>query len=277
MIADILIHVPASTEADPGVSYGLSVAKAFGAHVTGISFGLEPQVAPTYFGAVPGEYMIDIRRESEKAANDAADRFAKAAESAGVPAETRAATTTIDGAADAFGRLARVFDLAVLTQPNSDRPGPESALVEAALFESGRPVLIVPFVQKKPVEFDRVLIAWDGGKPAARAVSDARPFLTKAKQVEILVVESGKADLTSVPGSDLARHLARHNLKVELRRTASGKGMDVDATILNEISDADVDLVVMGGYGHSRLREFVLGGVTRGMIRSMTAPVLMAH
>lgn len=277
MISDILIHVPAAEGSDPGVAYGLSVASAFKAHVTGISFALEPQVAPTYFGAVPGEYMVSMRQEGEKSAADAIKRFTKLAEGAGLSAETRTATTTVDGAADAFGRLARVFDLAVLTQPNADRPGPESALLEAALFESGRPVLIVPYIHKKPIEFDHVLIAWDGGRPAARAVAEAEPFLAKAKQVEILVVESGKADLKAVPGSDLARHLARHKLKVELHNTVVGSGQDIDATILNEISDSDADLVVMGGYGHSRLRQFVLGGVTRGIIGAMTAPVLMAH
>jgi nucleotide-binding universal stress UspA family protein len=265
MIADILIHVPAVAGADPGIDYGLSVARAFSAHATGIAFALEPQVAPTYFGAVPGEYVVQIREESERLAAEALRRFMRAADGSGVPAETRTATTTIDGAADVFGR------------PDTDRPGPEAALLEAALFESGRPLLIVPYVQKKSVEFDRVLIAWDGGRPAARAVAAAEPFLARAKQVEILVVESGKADLKAVPGADLARHLARHKLKVELRRAVVGSGQDVDATILNEIADSEVDLVVMGGYGHSRLREFVLGGTTRGIIGAMTAPVLMAH
>jgi nucleotide-binding universal stress UspA family protein len=277
MIADILIHVPAVAGADPGIDYGLSVARAFSAHATGIAFALEPQVAPTYFGAVPGEYVVQIREESERLAAEALRRFMRAADGSGVPAETRTATTTIDGAADVFGRQARVFDLAVLTQPDTDRPGPEAALLEAALFESGRPLLIVPYVQKKSVEFDRVLIAWDGGRPAARAVAAAEPFLARAKQVEILVVESGKADLKAVPGADLARHLARHKMKVELRRAVVGSGQDVDATILNEIADSEVDLVVMGGYGHSRLREFMLGGTTRSIVESMTVPVLMAH
>ncbi|MCC6948078.1 MAG: universal stress protein [Bradyrhizobiaceae bacterium] len=277
MISDILIHLPTSKEPDAGVDYGLSVGSAFKAHVTGLAFALEPLVAPMYFGAVPGEIFADFRRDAEQAAAEAAARFQKAAEGAGCTADTRLVTTTIDGAADAIGRLARVYDLTVLTQPNPDKPGPEAALLEAVLFESGRSVLVVPYVQKKPIEFDRVLIAWDGGRPAARAVAEAGPFLAKAKEVQILVVESGKPDLKAVPGADLARHLARHNLKVELRRAVVSGDADIDATILNEISDSDVDLVVMGGYGHTRLREFVLGGVTRGIIGSMTAPVLMAH
>jgi nucleotide-binding universal stress UspA family protein len=277
MISDILIHVPTGKQPDAGVDYGLSVGRAFNAHVTGLAFALEPLVAPMYFGAVPGEIFADFRRDAEQAAAEAAARFQRAAEGAGCTADTSTVVTTIDGAAATFGRLARVYDLTVLTQPNPDKVGPEPALLEAALFESGRGLLVVPYVHRKPIEFDRVLIAWDGGRPAARAVAEARPFLAKAKQVEVLVVETGKPDPKAVPGADLARHLARHNLKIELRRSVVSSDTDIDATILNEISDSDVDLVVMGGYGHTRLREFVLGGVTRGIIEAMTAPVLMAH
>lgn len=277
MISDVLIHVPAGKEPDAGVGYGISVGREFKAHVTGVAFALEPLVAPMYFGAVPGEIFTDFRREAEQTASGAMERFRNAAEGAGCTADGRTVTTTIDGAADAFGRLARVYDLAVVTQPHPDKSGPEAALLEAALFESGRGVLIVPYVHSKPIELDRVLIAWDGGRQAARAVAEARPFLARAKQVEILVVESGKSDPKAVPGADLARHLARHKLKVELRRSVVTSDADIDATILNEISDSDVDLVIMGGYGHTRFREFMLGGVTRGIIGSMTAPVLMAH
>jgi nucleotide-binding universal stress UspA family protein len=149
--------------------------------------------------------------------------------------------------------------------------------LESVLFDSGRSVLIVPYIQKKPVELNRVMIAWDGGRSATRAIAEARPLLAKAKQVEVLVVETGKPDTGQIPGSDLARHLARHKLKVELRHVSVSSKHEIDETILNEVTNSDIDLVVMGGYGHSRLREFVLGGVTRSIIQTMTAPVLMAH
>lgn len=277
MLTDVLINVPATEESDPSVGYGLSLAKAFGAHATGIAFGLEPLVASTYFGAVPGEFMIDLRVAAEKAAKDAADGFLKSAKAAGVDADSRAMTATVDGATDVFGRLARLYDVTVVGQPTPDRPGAQTLFLESALFDSGRSVLIVPYIQKKPAEFNRIMIAWDGGRAATRAIAEARPLLAKAKQVELLVVETGKPDSGQIPGADLAHHLARHKLKVELRHVAVSSKLDVDATILNEITNSDIDLVVMGGYGHSRLREFVLGGVTRGIIASMTAPVLMAH
>lgn len=277
MLTDILINVPATEEPDPAVQYGLSLAKKFGAHATGISFGLEPLVASTYFGAVPGEFMMDMRVAAEKAAKDAANAFTKAAKGEGVEADSRAMTSTIDGASDALGRLARLYDVTVVGQPNPDSPGAQNMFLESVLFDSGRSVLIVPYIQKKPVELNRVMIAWDGGRSATRAIAEARPLLAKAKQVEVLVVETGKPDTGQIPGSDLARHLARHKLKVELRHVSVSSKHEIDETILNEVTNSDIDLVVMGGYGHSRLREFVLGGVTRSIIQTMTAPVLMAH
>jgi nucleotide-binding universal stress UspA family protein len=277
MITDILIHVPAIDEPDPGVDFGLSVAKVFGAHATGVAFALEPMVPPAYFGAVPGEYIVKFSEDAEQAAVAAAARFKKRAEGESVKAEVRTARTTTDGAGDAFGRLARVFDLAVITQPNPDRVGPERLLLESALFESGRAVLAVPYVQKQPLTLDRVMIAWNGSRSATRAISEARPFLDRAKRVEVLVVETGKMAEGEIPGAELATHLARHKLKVDLRRVLVPAKRDIDEAILNEIHDSSIDLVVMGGYGHSRLREFVLGGVTRAIIESMTAPTLMAH
>jgi nucleotide-binding universal stress UspA family protein len=277
MLTDILINVPAENDADPAVNCGLALAKTFGAHVTGAVFGIEPTVPVSYFSAVPGEVMMDLRNAAEQAARDGAARFAKAAQAAGVDAEARPVVSSVDGALAAFAHLTRLHDLTILGQPNPDRPGGELEFLEAALFDSGRAVLVVPYIQKKPIEFNRVLVAWDGGRAATRAIAEARPLLARARKVEILVVETGKPDQNALPGADLAKHLARHKLKVELRRVLAPSASEIDETILNAVSDDGIDLIVMGGYGHSRLREFMLGGVTRSIVKSMTAPVLMAH
>jgi nucleotide-binding universal stress UspA family protein len=120
------------------------------------------------------------------------------------------------------------------------------------------------------------MICWDGSRPAARAVADALPFLKKAKQVEIVIVSEKPNKKDEIPGADLGQHLARHDLKVELEHITS-PDIDVASTILSYVADSGADMIVMGGYGHSRVREFVLGGVTRGMLESMTVPVLMSH
>jgi nucleotide-binding universal stress UspA family protein len=137
-------------------------------------------------------------------------------------------------------------------------------------------VIFVPYIFKGAAQLDRVMVCWDGSRAATRAVADSLPLLGKAKQVEIVIVASGRPKSDEVPGADLAQHLARHGLKVDVKRITS-PDIDVPSTILSYAADSSADLIVMGGYGHSRLREFVLGGVTRSLLESMTVPVLMSH
>jgi nucleotide-binding universal stress UspA family protein len=120
-----------------------------------------------------------------------------------------------------------------------------------------------------------VLIAWDGGRPAARAVADALPLLALVDRVEIVTVNDASGD-RHLPSENIARHLARHGIAVELKSVPRGD-LDVANALLSYAGDAGADLIVMGGYGHSRLREIVLGGTTRTILQSMTVPVLMAH
>src|SRR4029079_10930787 len=123
---------------------------------------------------------------------------------------------------------------------------------------------------------NHVMICWDGSRTAARAVADALPFLAQAKTSEIVTIDDNKPDLKVVPGADIAHHLARHGLKVELKYIVAG-GVYTTNVILSHAADMSAVLIVMGGYGHSRLREVVLGGVTRGLLQSMTVPTLMSH
>jgi nucleotide-binding universal stress UspA family protein len=180
------------------------------------------------------------------------------------------------GAAETFGRLARRFDLSVAAQSPPDKAVGEDLLIEAALFQSGRPVVVVPYIQKTALALGRVLVAWDGGQTAARAVGDALPFLKRAEAVEIVIVATSRARQDETAGTDMARHLARHDLRVDVRRIVAND-VDVANMILSHASDSGADFIVMGGYGHSRLREFILGGATRGILQQLTLPVLMAH
>jgi nucleotide-binding universal stress UspA family protein len=137
-------------------------------------------------------------------------------------------------------------------------------------------VIFVPYIQKEGLKLDRVMVCWDGSRAATRAIADSLPFLQKAKQVEIVMVanKAGKDD--EIPGVDLGQHLARHGLKVDVKRITS-PDIDIPSTILSYAADSSADMIVMGGYGHSRLREFILGGVTRGILETMTVPALMSH
>lgn len=275
MIKDIVVNLGLG-ERDPAGDFAVSVADAFEAHLLGVAFAYEPIIPGTVMGGIPPELIESQRAESNTKARNAIARFEQAAKRAGISSETRAMSASISGAADQFGHLARRFDLAVVGQPERERAMADEVVDEGVLFESGRPVIFVPFIQKTGLKLDRVMVCWDGSRTAARAVADSLPFLQKAKQVEVVIVAAKQGKSGEVPGADLGQHLARHGLKVDVKRITS-PDIDVPSTILSYAADSSVDMIVMGGYGHSRLREFVLGGATRGMLESMTVPVLMSH
>ena len=275
MIKDIVVNLGLGAR-DPAGDFAISVAATFQAHVLGVAFSYEPIIPGTVMGGIPPEFIESQRVESDKKARAAASRFEQAAKRAGVSAESTIISASISGAADRLGHLARRFDLVVVGQADREKSAPDEVVDEGALFDSGRPVIFVPFIQKAGLKLDRVMVCWDGSRAAARAVADSLPFLQKAKQVEIVMVASGRSKSDEIPGADLGQHLARHGLKVEVKRITS-PDIDVPSTILSYAADSSADMIVMGGYGHSRLREFVLGGVTRGILETMTVPALMSH
>ena len=280
MIRDIVVNLGIvatnSSAKDPTGEFAISIADTFKAHVLGIAFSYEPIIPSAMLGGIPPEIIEAERRESDGKARAAIAHFDAAANRAGVSAESRMITAGIAGAAEQLGRLARRFDLAVVGQVQRGETDPADVVDEGVLFNSGRPVIFVPYIQKGGLKLDRVMICWDGSRAATRAIADAMPFLKKAKQVEIVMVASKKAKDDEIPGVDLAQHLARHGLKIDVKRITATE-TDVGSTILSYAADSSADMIVMGGYGHSRLREFILGGVTRGLLESMTVPVLMSH
>lgn len=275
MIKDIVVNLGLGAH-DPAGNYAISVADAFESHLLGVAFSYEPIIPGTVMGGIPPEFIESQRVESDKRARAAIMRFEGAAKRASVSFETTIISASISGAADQFGRLGRRFDLVIVGQPEREKSVPDEVLDEGVLFESGRPVIFVPFIQKNGLKLDRVMLCWDGSRAATRAIADALPLLRKAKQVEVVMVANGRSKSDEIPGADLGQHLARHGLKVEVKRITSPE-IDVASTILSYAADISADFLVMGGYGHSRLREFVLGGVTRGLLESMTVPVLMSH
>jgi len=276
MIKDIVVNLTIAPSRDVAGPYAISVAEAFGAHLGAVAFSYEPIIPPTIMGGVPASFIDEQRAESDKAARDAVALFEEAARRAAISFESRTSGASVAGASDTFGRIARRFDLAIVGQTEPDKVAPEELIVEGALFDSGRPVLVVPYIQKGGLKLDRVMVCWDGGRNAARALADAMPLLHKAKTVDVVIVANDKGKDDELPGADIAQHLARHNLKVDLKRIVA-TDTDVANTLLSHAADTSVDFIVMGGYGHSRLREFILGGATRGILSSMTVPALMSH
>ena len=277
MLKDIVVNLPLGTARDVATDFAVSVAAAFGAHLTGIAFLYEPLIPMMVdMYGIPSDVIETQRIENEKAAKAAVARFDDAARHSTLLAAARMLDAPVAGAPNVFARVARRFDLSVIAQPQPDRPAFDRHFVEAALFDSGRPVLIVPYIQRAGLTLDRVLVGWDGRRSAARAIADAMPFLVRAKTAEIVIVAGEASKSDEIPGADIAHHLARHGVKAEVHRMVSTE-IDVASTILSHAADASADFLVMGGYGHSRLREFILGGATRGILGAMTIPTLMSH
>jgi nucleotide-binding universal stress UspA family protein len=275
MIKDIVLPLLKGADADVAVDYAVSVAAAFEAHLAGVAFAYETVPAAMLIDDVPPDWIDDLRTEADNAAKAAVARFEEAARRAGIAAESRRLDASFAGTGDLFGRIARRFDLSVVRQAEPDEQTPAGLIITAALFDTGRPVLLVPYIQKSPLALDRAMVCWDGGRNAARAVGDALPFLARAKAVEVVVVgDRPKSDEMS--GADIAHHLARHGLPVTLKRIVAPEA-DVAGVLLSHAADVAATFMIMGGYGHSRLREFVLGGATRGVLSQMTVPTLMSH
>ena len=275
MIKDVVVNLSGRAPQDFAADYAISVAATFGARIAGIAFLYEPVIPDGTLGGVPVELIELQREENSKAAKGAVSRFEAAAKQAGVAAETRILDATFGGAATLFARIARRFDLAVVGQAQREYGVSEELMIEGALFESGRPVIVVPYIQKRGLTLERVLACWDGGRTSARAIGDAMPILERARSVDIVIVaEERKND--EITGANMSEHLTRHGIAVNVKRIAKGN-LTIEDAILSYAADSGADFMVMGGYGHSRLREFILGGVTRGILATMTVPVFMSH
>jgi nucleotide-binding universal stress UspA family protein len=276
MVKDIIVNLSVTKEGSLVGKYAVSVAAALEAHLTGVAFIYDPVVPISGAGYIPAEVIETQREDNESAAEAAIKSFTTATDQAGISAEPLITSASLAGAGDQFARMARRFDLAIVGQAQPEISSMEQIIGETTLFESGRPMIIVPYIQKAPFKTDNVMICWDGSRTAARAVADAIPIIRKSGRVEIVIVANERGKEDEIEGADIGQHLARHGLTVDVHRI-SGGNIDVGDALLSHAADSGADLMVMGGYGHSRLREFVLGGVTRSLFESMTVPVLVSH
>ena len=276
MIKDIIVNLSVARNGSNVGNYAVSAAAALQAHLTGIAFIYDPIVPISGTGYIPADVIESQRADNETAAEAAIKDFTAATDRAGISAEPQMLSASLTGAGDQFARLARRFDLAIVGQAQPETSTMEQIIGETTLFESGRPIIMVPYIQKAPFKTGNVMICWDGSRTAARAVADAIPILGKSSRIEIVSVTSERGKEDEIEGADIGQHLARHGLKVDVHRISRGN-IDVADALLSHAADSAADLLVMGGYGHSRLREFVLGGVTRSIFQSMTLPVLLSH
>lgn len=260
---------------DAAATLAIDLATTTGAHVTALAPVID-YLTPSAAGIqIPASLQQQIRASAERPARDALAAFAQRASAAGAEFETTPFECGPGDFEDLVAR-ARLCDVAVVGQEDPERPdGERRAVIEALLFSAGAATLVVPFISDGVHRGGRVAVAWDGGLPSSRAMRAALPFLHAAETVTVVVVDDGRR-FVGEPGADVALFLARHDLPVTIVRVPPVEG-DVAAALLNVVSDDGHDMLVMGAYGHSRFRQFMLGGTTRDILATMTVPVLMAH
>ncbi|MCP4380455.1 MAG: universal stress protein [Hyphomicrobiales bacterium] len=275
-IRDVLVVVDNDKE-QRTVMVAADLARRAGAHLTGVALAMEPFI-PTYAIAapVPTGFVVTAREQSIEAAKQALSGFEAVGQLAGVPVEARVDESVAGDGFTSIVRSAVLADLAVIGQDNPDRPEPlRDALIESLLFDAGVPTMIVPYTGAKEFVPDVAIVAWNASPAAGRAVRAALPLLAMAREVLVVMVEDGHPP-PGEPGADIGAYLARHDLAVTVRTIENHPGGPGEA-ILGLAARSEADWVVMGGYGHSRLREFLLGGATRHILANATLPVLMSH
>jgi len=276
---DLLVVLGSDTASRGRRALAAALAERFAAHLVGLYPFPIPDV-PRTFGYYDPALFDPIFRELRGKAQEICDRereaFEHAASLRGLSVEWRVA----EGFEADPALHARYVDLTILGQLDPDggdtasiRPQPE--LVALA---SGRPILAVPYAGQFETVGKRVLIGWNATREATRAVNDAMPLLAAADVVTVLTIDAreGPDAHGELPGADISLHLARHGVKAAVERTVSA-GVPAGEVLLSRAADLGADLLVIGAYGHSRMRELLLGGATRSILQSMTVPVLMSH
>jgi nucleotide-binding universal stress UspA family protein len=272
-LRDLLVYLGNDPARDTRVKVAMDLAAVHDAHLTGLHVLAPPEV-PIRGGAEIARVIQDLQRRLREEAERTQALFRDHAARAGIRFEWRA----VEGRVRETAILhARYSDLTIVAQGLDLDPEPEevASLPEELVLAVGRPVLVVPRYGSFTTVGQRILVAWNGSREATRAVNDALPLLARARTVTVLSIDP-EGEAARVPGADIALHLARHGVNVEATRTTAAD-LNVGDLLLSYAFDHGVDLIVMGAYGHSRLRELVLGGATRHLLRHMTVPVLLAH
>jgi nucleotide-binding universal stress UspA family protein len=275
---DILVVADGTKRGRGRIELTASLAERFDAHLIGLY--------PSILGDARGQSFYDVplldpvyRDFTQRVQEETASAQALFEEIAGRRGPSREWREARGNPSQITGLHGRYVDLIVLGQLDPDevsaplsRPLPEEVALEA-----GRPVLVIPYVGNFPEVGGDALVAWDGSRSATRAVNDAMPLLAAARSVTVLTIDrKHPTDHGAVSGCDIALHLARHGVTAQVETLVSVT-IGIGEMLLSRAADLSADLLVMGAYGHSRVRELILGGVTRTIIESMILPVLMAH
>jgi nucleotide-binding universal stress UspA family protein len=274
MIKDIVVHLTGSEEDEIRLSYAEALASSFGAHLTGLLVHLEPEVIAAH-DVMYAEILQRMIDESAFATRQHSSVLNKRFERLAVPNDLRIVSGTKNTVGDALAMEARASDLFIATRPYG-APDRAHRIEKTVMFGSGGASLFLPPKKTAPASIGSALVAWKARREAARAVKDALPLLKKAKRVTIAIVTDEAEEVShTASGADIGRYLSRHGIKAEIKEL-SGHHSAADA-LLSEIATSGPDLVVAGAYGHSRLQQRLLGGVTRALLSKCPVPVFMSR
>lgn len=274
---NILVHLDASKAMPQRMETALQVAMRFNARLTGLFNVFQPAVAPISMIPEPPGYRFASEKLRGEYQDAEESMFRKALARVGLDGDWNFSALPPNLAVP---RAARLADLVVAGQYDPDDPESFIAeqFIENLVLSCGRPVLLVPYAGRFPEVGSTVCVAWDGSREASRALHDALPFIARAKKTIIFSVNaSGEVDGPRIESSQIAAAVARHGANVVIEEVDGVHDISTGNMLLSRAADFGADLIVMGCYGHARLRELFLGGVTRTILKSMTVPVLMSH
>lgn len=278
MYRRITVHLDHGFDCTRRTALALGLARRHKAELVGVYASSAPP--QYYYGeSVMMSRTLNVMKNLQAQNRGAVQNaFLEAAAVADVPAVVRAGESSPSATVALHGRAS---DLIIVSQQNRDdiEAAHENEFVEQTLLTAGRPVMVVPSSGDFPVVGDRVLLCWDGSREAARALADAAPLLRGASHLVVLTMDEGAAtrNIDSIPFEDLATYCVAHGIPAPDHVRRDIKGVGVGSTILNAAADYSADLIVMGAYGHSKFREWAMGGATASILKSMTVPIMFSH
>jgi nucleotide-binding universal stress UspA family protein len=275
MIKDVMVPVDGSAADEARLAAANQIAEAFNSQITGLFLNVLPMLIVPEDG-VGAAQAAELLQKAREAADRVEARLTERLARLQKPMQLRRFDILQDAVGEVAAREARTADAFVTLRPNGALGEPEH-LVESVLFGSGRHIFLVPSRKSAKVMFDRALVAWNGSRESARALAEALPYLHKATAATVVVVDDEPpAERQTVLGKDAVEHLKHHHIKATLHHVRL-QDRDVGKTLIAEARRLQADLIVMGGYGHSRLREWLLGGATYELLHKAPVPLLLAH
>jgi nucleotide-binding universal stress UspA family protein len=281
MLRDLLLPTTGTPGDANAIDAAVVLAREFDAHLSLLETVSLPMFTPSPWGFTPDALLTDLYAQLEAVGRDNVDALHSRMSREGISCEVRLAETGFVARSRAIAMQARHTDLGIMTAPTMPS-ATDNEIVESIfagmLFESGRPVLVLPPHYPLQWPLRRVVIAWCPTREATRAVHDAMPLLMRTERVDVVTIDAaqGEAPYGDLAGADIGAHLARHGLEVEVVGAKRGTGT-IATALLSYAAETEAQLLVAGGFGHSRLREWVIGGTTSDLLGHMDLPVLFSH